>query len=107
MCIKPDSMATGCMENCNCSRRRPEFVKRILCIDSAFDRMLCWIIVDSYNRNTGSHFDLFADQVKIRYDLFGDRVLHLNSRIHFHKIEIPVFINQELNGSSSLILDVF
>ena len=40
-------------------------------------------------------------------DGFGDRVLHLDARIHFDEVKIVVRVHQELDGSGILIADVW
>src|SRR5690554_1585158 len=104
MNINPHPVPAWSMEVGDFTRRRPKVVEGILCIDTAFYGMHGWLIVFSRNRNPGSHLYLFFDQIKIDY-FFSDRMLHLNPRIHFHKIEITVLIHQKLNGSSSFIID--
>ena len=41
--------------------------------------------------------DLLAHQIDARHRL-GDRVLHLNARVHLEEIEAPVGVEQELDG---------
>ena len=44
-------------------------------------------------------------QIHIRHH-FRDRVLHLNARIHFDEIKLPVLVHQELNRSGIHISDL-
>ena len=37
-------------------------------------------------------------------DLLGHRVLHLHARVHLHEVERPALVEQELDGSSVLIV---
>ena len=48
--------------------------------------------------------DLLAHQIDARHRL-GDRVLHLNARVHLEEIEAPVGVEQELDGPRALVPD--
>ena len=48
--------------------------------------------------------DLLAHQIDVRHRL-GDRVLHLNARVHLEEIEAPVGVEQELDGPRALVPD--
>ena len=48
--------------------------------------------------------DLLAHQIDARHRL-GDRVLHLNARVHLEEIEAPVGVEQELDGPRALVSD--
>ena len=60
------------------------------------------VVVATGNGFAGCQFDLLFHQVVID-DFFGNGVLNLDTRIHFHEIEIAVFIDQELYRSYALI----
>src|SRR5258708_31540974 len=90
------------MEISDLSRCRAEIIERILSIYTAFNGMHCWLIVFARYRYPGSNFYLFLDQVEVDH-LFGNRVLHLDTGVHFHKIKVPVLVNQKLNGSGTFI----
>src|SRR5690606_21735637 len=94
------------MEISDCSRRWSKVIKWIFGIYSAFDRMHFWFVVRSRNGHTTSHFYLFFYQIKVDY-FFGYRMLHLDTRVHFHKIEIAVLIYQKLNCSCTFIIHSF
>lgn len=68
--------------------------------------MQFWCIIFPRYRNSGSYLNLLKYEVEIDH-LLGYGVFHLDTRIHFHKIELPIFINQEFNGAGPFILDVF
>ena len=51
---------------------------------------------------SGCNPDLLLDQINSCYP-FSDRMLYLDSGIHFHEIEIAVLLQQELDGSGVLI----
>ena len=41
----------------------------------------------------GGNLDLLGNQID-PCDLFGHRVFHLNTRVHFHEVEFAVFIKE-------------
>jgi hypothetical protein len=47
---------------------------------------------------------LFFDQIVIG-NFFRDRVLNLNTGVHFHEIELAVFVDQEFDRSCSFVID--
>ena len=57
-------------------------------------------------RLTGGDPDLLLDEIHIG-DRLRYRVFHLDPRVHFHEIEIFLFIQKELDGSRILISDCF
>src|SRR5690606_10804487 len=91
------------MEVSDFTWRWSKVIKRILRIDSALNRVHRRLVVFTRNWNTSSYFNLLFNQVEID-DLFRNRVFHLNTRVHFHKIEILVFIHQKLNGTCTLVI---
>ena len=56
-------------------------------------------------RLTGCDPDLRADQVDVG-DLFGDRVLHLDARVHLDKDVVAVLAQQEFHGAGVHVADV-
>ena len=55
-------------------------------------------------RLAGCHAQLPLDQVGIGHKLCN-RMLHLQARVHFHKIEIAVVRIQKLDGTGSFVAD--
>ena len=55
-------------------------------------------------RLAGCHAQLPLDQVGIGHKL-RNRMLHLQARVHFHKVEIAVVRIQELDGTGSFVAD--
>ncbi|MNV87685.1 hypothetical protein D3C71_1818270 [compost metagenome] len=103
MGIYPYAMTTRRVEVGDFSRARSEVVKRIFSIDPAFDRVHIRQVIFSGDWNSRSYFNLFFDQVVVDH-FFCYRVFHLDTGIHFHEIEVAVFINQEFNCSGTFIL---
>ena len=64
------------------------------------------IVIDTADRSSGSQKNLLADQIKIN-NLLCNWMLHLYSRIHFHEVEIPVFIHQKFNSSNTFVRNIF
>ncbi len=52
------------------------------------------------------HQDLGAHKVNSR-NFFRDRVFHLYTRVHFHKVDIFIVIHKKLNGSRTVVADFF
>ena len=75
-------------------------------IDSALNRMHLGIIIFAADVLARSQFDLLLDQIVID-NFLGDGMLDLDSGVHFHEIEIPVCIHEELHGSNTFILHCF
>ena len=48
--------------------------------------------------------DLMLHQVQPRHH-FRYRMLHLNARVHFQKVEIPLLIHQQLNRARARVTD--
>ena len=80
---------------------------RIFRVDPALDGVLGREVVDPDDRHSGRHLDLLPDQVEVGDYLLGDRVLHLDSGVHFHEVEVAVLVHQELDGSRPLVFDEF
>jgi hypothetical protein len=57
-------------------------------------------------RFAGRDPDLLLHQIAPVHFL-RDRVFHLNPGVHFHEVEIPVFIDKVFHGSSVLVADRF
>ena len=99
-------MASWRMERSNHSWRWTEVVKSVFSINANFYTVHFWEIVFARDFFSGSNFDLLTNQIESN-NLLCDRVFHLNTCIHFHEVEVPVFINQKLNRSSPFIGNEF
>ena len=47
---------------------------------------------------TGGNADLQVHQVESG-DQFGDRMFHLQARVHLEEVEVALLVNQELDGA--------
>src|SRR5690606_493945 len=88
------------------SWRWSEIIKWIFSIYSAFDRMHLGFVVGSGDRHTTSYLYLLFYQVEVDY-FFSHGMLHLNARIHLHKIKVTVLINQKLDCSCTFVVHSF
>ena len=82
----------------------PEIIERIFRVDAAFHGVGVGKIIFAYNGFAGGNFDLFFDQIVVN-DLLRHRVFHLDAGIHFHEIEIAVFVHQKLDGAHAFIIN--
>ena len=106
MRINTNPMSTRTMVFCYFSRARTKIHSRIFSIYSALYCMHKGIIIFTRNLFSCSNLNLLFYEIKINY-LFSDRMFYLNSRIHFHKIEIAIFIHKKFYRSNSFILYSF
>src|SRR5690606_25246994 len=106
MGIHPDALTLGTVKPGDLTRRWTKIVVRIFRINAAFDGMHDRYQVFSGDFFSHGYLDLFLDQIVV-YDFFGHGVFHLDPGIHFHKIEIPVFVHQKFDGPHALVIDVF
>src|SRR5690349_4746370 len=90
MRIHAHTMAFRAMEGSNLSRAWPEIIVRIFGIDAAFHGMTVWEITFPGNRNACCYFDLFFDEIMIDH-FFCYWMLHLDTGVHLHEIEVFVF----------------
>src|SRR5690606_2052790 len=81
-------------------------VQRIFGIDPTFHGVELGEIIFPTDFFSCRYLDLFLDQVKIRH-FFRDGMLYLNPGIHLHKVEVPVLVHEEFNGTRALIADGF
>ena len=96
--IHPYSKSPRQMHLRNLPRTRPEILRRILRINPALNRMPRKpdLPLRHRQRHPRSHPKLLLNQIHPR-DPLRHRMLHLNPRIHLHKIKIPVRLQQKLN----------
>lgn len=88
------------MESCYLSGARAEIELGIFRIYTAFNGMTVYIYILLCERESlaVSYLYLMLNKVDARYSL-GNRVLHLNTGVHFHKIEASARINEELDSA--------
>ena len=86
--------------------RRHEVVGRIFGTDTAFDRVAALhdIFLPDMQRLVVGDTDLLLHQVESQH-LFGDRMSHLQAGIHFKKIKMTVFIDQEFDCPGTGVVD--
>ncbi len=103
--VDPDARAARQVKCGDGSRGRSEFL-RVLGVDPAFDGMprVLDVLLPEGERFPGGHLDLLLDQIDPG-DHFGDRMLDLDPRVHFHEIEAAVLIQQKLDRARVLITD--
>src|SRR5262249_32450629 len=75
--------------------------------DSAFDSVAAkaYVILPETQPLAGGDHDLLTNKISVSYHL-GHTVLDLDPRIHFHKIEFRVRIEQELDGSGAVVANL-
>src|SRR5471032_2859128 len=78
----------------------------IFSIDTTFDRVAlnAYFILLDRQRLTGSDTQLLFDQVNAG-DHFSNRMLNLNTGVHFDEIELAVFI-KELESTRTAVVDI-
>src|SRR5690625_3676489 len=104
MGVDPDTVSPRQVEHLYNSRRGTKIVSRILRVDTAFNSMSAHLQLFSLELKSRGHLDLFSHQVVIS-NLLSHRMFYLNTRIHLHKIKIPIFVDQEFYRPRSLIID--
>src|SRR5574341_1019166 len=93
------------VEGRNSARRRRELV-RAFCVDPALDAVALDgnLVLGEGKGQARGHANLFLHKVDAG-DHFGDGVLHLDPRVHFHEKEVPVLVHQEFDGAGVPVLD--
>ena len=88
------------------ARRGHETVVRVFGVDAALD--CCAVDLDVFlailQRTPARDAQLLLDDIHAGHK-FGDRMLHLQARVHFQEIELVVFIHQELDRPGVDVLD--
>ncbi len=102
--VDPYAMATGLMQHRNTAGRGTKIVVRVLRIDPTLDRVHLRNIITTRNFIPRRNQDLLLDEIVIDH-LLRHTMLHLNPRVHFHEIEVPVLVHQKLNRTYTLIID--
>src|SRR5690348_10769060 len=100
MTVNAHTMTSRLMKCRDTTWRRTEIIVRIFSIDTTFNRMHLWKIIVARDLFTYGDLYLFLDQIIID-DLFCYTMLDLNTRIHFHEIEIAVFVHQKFDGTDT------
>ena len=82
------------------SGARHEVVLRIFCVDSRFEGVTVEhdVILREVKDFSGSGAQLHLDEVDAR-DHLGDGVLHLETRVHLHEVEVLLRVHDELDRS--------
>src|ERR1700761_4429631 len=102
MGINTYTMPTRRVEVGYFTRRRTEAVCRIFGINTALDSVHGWLVVFTRDRYTCGNFYLLFDQIEVDH-LFGNRMLHPDTGVHLHKVEVAVLINQKLYRSGTFV----
>src|ERR1041384_4073058 len=97
-------MAAWLMEYRDSAGTWTKIVIWIFGIYATFNSMHLRFIVSSAYRFSGSDLNLLFNKIEIDY-LLGYAMLNLYACIHLHKIEVPVFIDQEFYCSYAFIVD--
>ena len=108
MSVDAHAFAAGRVPQLDGARAWREIVVGGLGIDAALDRMPARSGFEHMVRErlAGCDADLLLDQLAAHH-LFGDRVLDLDPRVHFHEVEIlALFIDEVLDRAGVLITDV-
>jgi hypothetical protein len=84
---------------------RPEVVSRVLGIDPALDGVPLQghVLLPDFKRLAGRDRDLGPHDV-YRGDLLGDRVLHLDARVHLDEVIMSLRIEEEFHGARVVVI---
>ena len=88
------------------ARAGPEVARRILGIDAAFDGAVQprRIALSAAEPHAGGHGHLLGDQIATG-DLLGDRMFHLDARVHLEKIELAaIHVHEEFDRARAPVL---
>ena len=108
MGVDAHAFAAGRIPQLDGAGARCEIVVGVLGIDAALDRMPARGGFEHMMRQrfASCHANLLLDQLATHH-LFGDWVFDLDTRVHFHEVEIlALFIDEILDRSGILITDV-
>lgn len=85
-----------------------EVIRGIFGVDAAFDDVHFgrWKSVFAFDLLAGGDEDLFFDEVEVE-EFFGHGVFYLDAGIHFHEIEVAVFVEEEFDGAEAFVADGF
>ena len=103
-CIHADARTLGRLELGDRAGGGQEAAARVLAVDAEFDRVPARrrVLGDVEGVAVGDA-ELLADQVDAR-GLFGDRVLHLKTRIDLEERDQPVLADQVLDGACAVVV---
>src|SRR5438309_227750 len=96
--LDPDPLAAaGQRQPRDRTRRGQEILRRVLRVDTHLDggAALLDLVLRERHRLAGRHAQLRGHQVEAG-DFFGDRMLHLEPRVHLEKVEAALRVHQEL-----------
>jgi hypothetical protein len=104
MAIDAYAMAAWLMQRRDTTWRWTKIIVWILCVDAALDRMHLRNII--FTRDLLAHCDLYLFFYKVEVDhFFCYTMFNLYTRVHFHKIEIPVFVHEEFHRAHAFIVN--
>ena len=108
MGIDANAASTGGIVKIDIPRAGLEIFLWILGINTALDGVATRLRVDDVRAEmfAGGDLDLVLDEVA-SVNLFGDRVFDLDAGVHFHEVEIPVVVDEILDGAGILVSDAF
>src|SRR5690348_14347146 len=104
MRVNAHTMAAGSMQYSYSARAWTEVVIRIFCIDTAFYGMHFRLIIFTANRYTCSYLNLFFNKIVVDHFL-SHTMFYLDTRIHFHEVEIAMLIYQEFYSTNTFIVN--
>src|SRR5690349_9183549 len=102
MAVDPNAVSAWKMQVSDLTWCRAEVISRIFCINAALHSEKLWRVVNARYRLARSNFYLFFDKVEVR-NFLSDRVLYLDTGVHFHEEELAVLIDKEFDGSCSFV----
>ena len=82
-----------------------ESVSRILRIEPHFNGVAIelYFVLREWQLTAFSNGELPGHQILAGNQL-GDRVLHLQAGVHFQEVEVPMFVDQELDGAGAFVV---
>ena len=103
--IDADAVAGRQMQVFHDTRARHEVLRRDFRVDAALDGMSTrlHILLREAQRFARRDTDLFDDEIGAGHHL-RHAMLHLDSRVHLHKVEVPLRVHDELDGACIGIL---
>src|SRR5262249_20420969 len=104
--VDANTAATWRIIKINPAGRRLEVVGRIFGIDTALDRMQSRFCARNMRGKwlARGNADLLLYEIA-PINFLRDGVLHLDARVHFHEVKVPVLVDQKFNRSRVLVPD--
>ena len=108
MGIQPHAGTARRNKEIDLSGRGGKVVEGIFSIDTAFDGMTPDnnVFLTQFQRLARGDPDLLFDQVNAG-NSFGNRMLHLNTGVHFHEVKFIVIVEQELDRTGTGVIGGF